>query len=97
MDKERAAVQTHWERIGAPRVVLNNTPYRASSKHHTVSSTNAQIGGLILQGLSSVKRGSLPKSTSDPYTERLLDLAGWLQDESMFPCVFILDSAMARA
>ncbi|CAL8268395.1 unnamed protein product [Arctogadus glacialis] len=81
-DNVRAAVQTHWERIGAPRVVLNNTPYRASSKHHTVASTNTQIGGLILQGLSSVKRGSLPKSTSDPYTERLLDLAGWLQDES---------------
>ena len=90
MDKERAAVQTHWERLGAPRVVLTNTPYRSTSNHHTVSSTNAQLGGLILRGLypgeslysPPVTRGSLPKFTSNPYTERLLDLAGWLQNES---------------
>ncbi|CAL8308845.1 unnamed protein product [Lota lota] len=96
MDKEqdagennvKEAVQMHWGKQGAPRVVLSNTPYRALSKHYTMSSTNAQIGGLILHSLnlgesfSFVTRCSFPKSTSDPYTERLLDLAGWLQDKS---------------
>ncbi|CAL8253891.1 unnamed protein product [Merluccius merluccius] len=85
---DKAAVQMNWEKLGAPRVVLANPPYRAPSKNHIMASTNAQIGGLIQHGLDpgeslpSVTQCSFLKSNGDPYTERLLDLAGWLQDES---------------
>ncbi|KAJ3599951.1 hypothetical protein NHX12_033903, partial [Muraenolepis orangiensis] len=77
------AAQINWEILGAPRVVLPNPRGRTLSKHHTQSSTNAQIGGLIQHGLNPGESlTSFSKSTHDPYTERLLDLAGWLQNES---------------
>lgn len=89
--KEADAVQVNWERLGAPRVVLDTSPPPSSGtlSESAFSGTtgNTQLGRLIQhgldppegeKGLTSVPRCSFLKSTSDPYTETLRGLAAWL-------------------
>ncbi|KAG7256172.1 hypothetical protein CRUP_038654, partial [Coryphaenoides rupestris] len=87
--KEADAVQVNWERLGAPRVVLDTSPPPSSGTLSLSSGTtsNTQLGRLIQRGLdppegekglTSVPRCSFLKSTRDPYTETLRGLAAWL-------------------